>query len=81
MLSDHTVSEFRKSLFITHLRARNLDPVNTSGSGSYLLVNANKQAKKILDAFQPEPITAEQLFELDQLIEEARFLINKHTGG
>ncbi|OGN71775.1 MAG: hypothetical protein A2X25_02425 [Chloroflexi bacterium GWB2_49_20] len=81
MLSDHTLTEFRKSLFITPIRARNLDPVNTSEPGSYLLVNANKQAKKILDTFQPKPIAAQQLTEMDQIIEEARLLINKHTGG
>lgn len=81
MLSDHTVSEFRRSLFLTQLRARNLDPVKTSESGSYLMDAANKQVKKILNANQPKPISASQLAEVESLVEEARLLINKNAGG
>jgi len=81
MLSDHTVTELRKSLFIAPLRARNLDPLNTPEPSSYLLANATKQAKKILAAHEPLPVSDDQRVSIKKLIEEARLYINRQTGG
>ena len=81
MLSDHTVAELRKSLFITPMRARNLDPMNTPEQSSYLLDNAGKQAKKILSNHQPLPATQDQRLQIDHIIDEAYEYLRKKSGG
>jgi trimethylamine--corrinoid protein Co-methyltransferase len=81
ILSDHTVRHLRKSLFITPMRARNLDPVNTPEHSSYLSLNAGKQAMKILSSHQTMPIAAEQRLEIENIIVEAREYLNRPSGG
>jgi trimethylamine--corrinoid protein Co-methyltransferase len=80
MLSDHTVAEMRKSLFIAPMRGRNLDPLNTPEPSSYLLANATKQAKKLLAAHQTLPVTDEQRLAIAKINDEARLYINRQIG-
>ncbi len=81
MLSEHTVAEMRKSLFLAPMRARNLDPLTTPEGSSHLLANANKQAKRLLDSHQPLPIPAERQLAIESIVEEARLFINCQSGG
>lgn len=81
MLSHHTVSELRNSLFIAPLRARNLDPVNTIEASSYQLESATKQALKLLAAHQPLPLTDQQRSSIERTVDEARSFIDCKTGG
>lgn len=81
MVSDHTAAELRKALFITSLRARNLDPVNTPEPSSYLLENAAKQARKLLAAHQPLPLAEDQLLSIQNIVDETRTHIERQTGG
>lgn len=78
MLTDHTVQQMRKSLFITPIRARNLDPVNTPEPSSYILENAAKHAQKILSSHQPLPVTQEQHLQIENIIVEAREYLSKN---
>ncbi|RPI87074.1 MAG: hypothetical protein EHM41_06275 [Chloroflexi bacterium] len=81
MMADHTASSFRKSLFLTPMRARNLDPVNTSDNYSHLLSNADKEAKNILASHQPLPLSTEQQLAISKIVEEAHSYLNRQTGG
>ncbi len=76
ILSHHTAVEFRKSLFIAPMRARNLNPVETPESSSYLMGNAKTQAKKILESNKPLPVTKEQHFAINEIIDEAQLFIS-----
>ncbi len=48
MITDHTAASIPKSLFITPMRTRNLDPKTLATSRSYLSEEAYKHAKKVL---------------------------------
>lgn len=81
MMSDHTAAGFRQSLFLTPLRARNLDPQKAAENSSHFLLKADKQAKKILSTHQPLPISSEQRGAVNNLIEEARIYLKEQSGG
>ncbi len=81
MTSDHTANEFRKSLFISPMRARNLDHVHTFENKSYLLENAYNRAKKLLSDYQPVKVGVDIELEINKIINEASLFINKQKGG
>jgi trimethylamine--corrinoid protein Co-methyltransferase len=81
MTADHTATEFRKALFLAPMRARNLDPVNTPDHYSQIIVNADKQAKKILSSYKPLSVSDEQRAGISNIVKEAVAYNNKETGG
>lgn len=81
MMSDHTAAGFRNTLFLTPMRARNLDPLNTPVTHSHLLINADKKARKILASHCPLSVSAEQRSAISDIVEEARRFLNGQTGG
>jgi trimethylamine--corrinoid protein Co-methyltransferase len=81
MTTDHTAAFFRKSLFITPLRARNVDPKTNAESKSHISEEAFKHARKLLAAHQTTPITEEQRLDITNLLREAEMSIHNKGRG
>ncbi len=81
MMTDHTVKEFRESLYITPLRARNLDPLKTQEEQSFILNKAYKEARKIIASHQPNSVGDERKAEINRIIDNASEFISNLKGG
>jgi trimethylamine--corrinoid protein Co-methyltransferase len=77
LTNKHTARSFRKSLFLSSMRARNekLEEINITRS--IYLENAAKQTKKILADYSALPLTELQLLEIKKIVEATKHLVMK----
>jgi trimethylamine--corrinoid protein Co-methyltransferase len=70
LTTDHTARNFRQSLFISPLRARNYQPDEVEALKSISLELAAEKGAEILAKFEPLPIGAAQSAKIESILEQ-----------
>jgi trimethylamine:corrinoid methyltransferase-like protein len=70
LTTDHTARNFRKSLFMTPIRARNQQPDEVDALKSISLETAAEKAAEILAKHEPLPIGAAQTARIESILEQ-----------
>ena len=68
----HTAKNFRKALYISSMRARNVSLPATTEPESLMLEETEKKARELLDSHQLEPLGKEQMQKIERILSEAR---------